>query len=207
MNWIIIRHAESNWNKKGIFQGQKNPKLSSNGLIQASKIHFGLKGIPVDYIYSSDLERAKRTAQILNSTLNVPIEITENIREIGFGQWEGLKRNEVQAKYPDVFNEWIRNGLILEKIQDAETLNDLTGRLIQFIADVKLKHTDDKTILIVSHGGTIRILAKMLLGIPVEQSISMSTNNTGISIIESPLTNDDSRPTLHHWNQIHHLLS
>ena len=47
----------------------------------------------------------------------------------------------------------------------------------------------------------------MLLGIPVEQSISMSTNNTGISIIESPLTNDDSRPTLHHWNQIHHLLS
>lgn len=207
MNWIIVRHAESNWNKKGIFQGQKNPKLSSNGLIQASKIHFGLKGIPVDYIYSSDLERAKRTAQILNSTLNVPIEITENIREIGFGQWEGLKRNEVQAKYPDEFNEWIRNGLILEKIQDAETLNDLTGRLIQFIADVKLKHTDDKTILIVSHGGTIRILAKMLLGIPVEQSISMSTNNTGISIIESPLTNDDSRPTLHHWNQIHHLLS
>ena len=207
MNWIIIRHAESNWNKKGIFQGQKNPKLSSNGLIQASKIHYGLKGIPVDYIYSSDLERAKRTAQILNSTLNVPIEITENIREIGFGQWEGLKRNEVQAKYPDVFNEWIRNGLILEKIQDAETLNDLTGRLIQFIADVKLKHTDDKTILIVSHGGTIRILAKMLLGIPVEQSISMSTNNTGISIIESPLTNDDTRPTLHHWNQIHHLLS
>lgn len=207
MNWIIVRHAESNWNKKGIFQGQKNPKLSSNGLIQASKIHFGLKGIPVDYIYSSDLERAKRTAQILNSKLNVPIEITENIREIGFGQWEGLKRNEVQAKYPDEFNEWIRNGLILEKIQDAETLNDLTGRLIQFIADVKLKHTDDKTILIVSHGGTIRILAKMLLGIPVEQSISMSTNNTGISIIESPLTNDDSRPTLHHWNQIHHLLS
>ena len=207
MNWIIVRHAESNWNKKGIFQGQKNPKLSSNGLIQASKIHFGLKGIPVDYIYSSDLERAKKTAQILNSKLNVPIEITENIREIGFGQWEGLKRNEVQAKYPDEFNEWIRNGLILEKIQDAETLNDLTGRLIQFIADVKLKHTDDKTILIVSHGGTIRILAKMLLGIPVEQSISMSTNNTGISIIESPLTNDDSRPTLHHWNQIHHLLS
>ena len=207
MNLIILRHAESNWNKKGIFQGQKNHKLSSNGLIQASKIHFGLKGIPVDYIYSSDLERAKKTAQILNSKLNVPIEITENIREIGFGQWEGLKRNEVQAKYPDEFNEWIRNGLILEKIQDAETLNDLTGRLIQFIADVKLKHTDDKTILIVSHGGTIRILAKMLLGIPVEQSISMSTNNTGISIIESPLTNDDSRPTLHHWNQIHHLLS
>ena len=60
MNWIIIRHAESNWNKKGIFQGQKNPKLSSNGLIQASKIHYGLKGIPVDYIYSSDLERAKK---------------------------------------------------------------------------------------------------------------------------------------------------
>ncbi len=207
MNWIIVRHAESNWNKKGIFQGQKNPKLSSNGLIQASKIHFGLKGIPVDYIYSSDLERAKKTAQILNSKLNVPIEITENIREIGFGQWEGLKRNEVQAKYPHEFNQWIRNGLILEKIQDAETLNDLTGRLIQFIADVKLKHTDDKTILIVSHGGTIRILAKMLLGIPVEQSISMSTNNTGISIIESPLTNDDSRPTLHHWNQTHHLLS
>jgi len=207
MNWIIVRHAESNWNKKGIFQGQKNPKLSSNGLIQASKIHFGLKGIPVDYIYSSDLERAKKTAQIINSKLNVPIEITENIREIGFGQWEGLKRNEVQAKYPYEFNQWIRNGLILEKIQDAETLNDLTGRLIQFIADVKLKHTDDKTILIVSHGGTIRILAKMLLGIPVEQSISMSTNNTGISIIESPLTSDDSRPTLHHWNQIHHLLS
>ena len=93
MNWIIVRHAESNWNKKGIFQGQKNPKLSSNGLIQASKIHFGLKGIPVDYIYSSDLERAKKTAEILNNSLRLPIEITDNIREIGFGQWEGLKRN------------------------------------------------------------------------------------------------------------------
>ena len=61
MKWIIIRHAESNWNKKGIFQGQKNPKLSSNGLIQASKIHLGLKGLSLDYIYSSDLERAKNS--------------------------------------------------------------------------------------------------------------------------------------------------
>tara|TARA_Y100001970_G_C14257571_1_gene876653 strand:+ start:8801 stop:9424 length:624 start_codon:yes stop_codon:yes gene_type:complete len=207
MNWIIVRHAESNWNKKGIFQGQKNPKLSSNGLIQASKIHLALKGIRVDYIYSSDLERAKNTAQILNSKLNLPIEMTENIREIGFGQWEGLKRNEVQDKYPHEFYQWIRNGLILEKIQGAETLNNVTTRLTQFIADVKLRHTDDKNIVVVSHGGTIRILAKMLLGLSIEQPISMSTNNTGISIIESSITNNDSRPTLHHWNQIHHLLS
>ena len=113
MNWIIIRHAESNWNKKGIFQGQKNPKLSSNGLIQASKIHLGLKGLSLDYIYSSDLERAKKTAEILNNSLRLPIEITDNIREIGFGEWEGLKRNEVQTKYPYEYNQWIRNGLKL----------------------------------------------------------------------------------------------
>ena len=98
-------------------------------------------------------------------------------------------------------------GLILEKIQGAETLNNVTTRLTQFIADVKLRHTDDKNIVVVSHGGTIRILAKMLLGLSIEQPISMSTNNTGISIIESSITNNDSRPTLHHWNQIHHLLS
>ena len=207
MNWIIFRHAESNWNKKGIFQGQKNPKLSSNGLIQASKIHLGLKGLSLDYIYSSDLERAKKTAEILNNSLRLPIEITDNIREIGFGEWEGLKRNEVQTKYPYEYNQWIRNGLILDKIKDAETLDHLTTRLTQFIADVKLRHTDEKNIVVVSHGGTIRILAKMLLGLTIEQPISMSTNNTGISIIECPLTKNDSRPTIHHWNQIHHLLT
>ena len=207
MNWIIVRHAESNWNKKGIFQGQKNPNLSANGLIQASKIHIGLKGIPIDYIYSSDLNRAKNTAEILNTKLNLPLERTKNIREIGFGKWEGLKRNEFETKYPAEYSHWIRKGLILEKIPGAENMDSLIQRLTQFISDVRLRHNDDKSIVVVSHGGTIRILAKMLLGISVEEPISMSTNNAGISIIESQLTLYNNRPTIHHWNQIHHLLT
>ncbi|MBS95955.1 MAG: histidine phosphatase family protein [SAR202 cluster bacterium] len=207
MNWIIVRHAESNWNKKGIFQGQKNPKLSSNGLIQASKIHLGLRSLSIEHIYSSDLERAKKTATILNTTLNLPLETTENIREIGFGEWEGLKRNEVESKYPYEYEQWINKGLILENIKNAENLDNLITRLTQFIADVKLKHSDGKTVLVVSHGGTIRVLAKMLLGLPIDQTISMSTNNAGISIIESSLTKNNSRPTIHHWNQITHLVS
>ena len=86
-------------------------------------------------------------------------------------------------------------------------MDSLIQRLTQFISDVRLRHNDDKSVVVVSHGGTIRILAKMLLGISVEEPISMSTNNAGISIIESQLTLYNNRPTIHHWNQIHHLLT
>ena len=205
MKWIVVRHAESNWNKKGIFQGQRNPQLSPNGLIQASKIHLGLNNYFIDHIYSSDLKRAKKTATIINSYLNCSFETTTNIREIGFGIWEGLKPQELKLKFPYEYHKWISKGLILDKIQGSESLDMLTTRLINFISEVRLRHSEDSTILLVSHGGTIRLLAKMLLGIPVDEPISFTTNNAGISIIESNLSKPNARPFLEMWNQITHL--
>lgn len=195
----LIRHGESEWNKLKKVQGQVNTQLTELGKIQAKAMGNRLIKENIDIIYTSDLSRAFDTAKIIGKTLNRPINITESIREINFGVWEGLTNLEVQQKYKDQYNIWIKNPEKLN-LNGAENLESLKNRVMLWTSSI-LQENMGKNIAIVSHSATLKVLLLSLLDIPLYNYKNFSISNLGLNIIELRQYNN----VLIKFNDISHL--
>src|SRR3990167_1102611 len=155
----IVRHGETDWNVKKIMQGHKGTELNEKGKIQAQEIDAELKDIHFDAIFSSDLLRAKQTAEIMALERQMAVKTTELLRERRLGKFEGQPY--------DSMNEL---GVLLKKIKDltpeeksrfeeadVETSEEMIGRFIRFVREIAVAYAG-KNVLVVSHGGMIRLL-------------------------------------------------
>lgn len=200
MNKIyLVRHGESEWNILNRIQGQNDTKLTAKGKEQAKKIAMRLKNEKIDLIFSSDLKRAYDTAKIIGSELNLEVNSLKELREINFGIWEGLTTNEIKERYSDEHIIWMTEPHKLN-IPEAEKLVDLQERLIKTINQLK-NENEDKNILIVSHGASIKAIILGILGIDISAYNKFSLNNTSLSIIEFR----DYSPVLKVFNDTNHL--
>lgn len=197
---MLIRHGETEWNILGKFQGSTDIPLSNEGIRQAFMLKERLKS-DFDYIFSSPLKRAYETAKILCDESGKQVSIAEEIREINFGEWEGLTVKGIAEKYPDIFNEW-RNDKREGRFcgGDMSTLN-ASIRAKNCIMEIANKHKGKK-IVIVAHGGIIKA---GLIGI-FEWDMSMyhkiALGNTCVNTITF---NDDMKPALLGLNDTNHL--
>ncbi|MBS5981317.1 MAG: histidine phosphatase family protein [Clostridium butyricum] len=197
---MLIRHGETEWNILGKFQGSTDIPLSNEGIRQAFMLKERLKS-DFDYIFSSPLKRAYETAKILCDESGKQVSIAEEIREINFGEWEGLTVKGIAEKYPDIFNEW-RNDKREGKFcgGDMSTLN-ASIRAKNCIMEIANRHKGKK-IVIVAHGGIIKA---GLIGI-FEWDMSMyhkiALGNTCVNTITF---NDDMKPALLGLNDTNHL--
>ena len=197
---MLIRHGETEWNILGKFQGSTDIPLSNEGIRQAFMLKERLKS-DFDYIFSSPLKRAYETAKILCDESGKQVSIAEEIREINFGEWEGLTVKGIAEKYPDIFNQW-RNDKREGKFcgGDMSTLN-ASIRAKNCIMEIANKHKGKK-IVIVAHGGIIKA---GLIGI-FEWDMSMyhkiALGNTCVNTITF---NDDMKPALLGLNDTNHL--
>ena len=108
---ILIRHGESEGNVQRRFSGFQDVNLTEKGIWQAERLAYRLKELPVDVVYSSDLKRAKHTAEIVFGSRGIDIIPNSNLREMNFGVWEGYTFEEVMSKYGNNFeiNSWFDN--------------------------------------------------------------------------------------------------
>lgn len=156
----LVRHVETKWNVSHRLQGHTDSPLTRKGKRQARKLGRLLKDIKFDAVYSSDLLRAKRTAQIIAREKKLAIQTSQALRERHFGKHEGKtfevfneEFKEAFRKYYEESSEAERHTFVLDK--HVETDDKLVGRFITFLRQIALA-SQGKTILIVSHGGTIR---------------------------------------------------
>lgn len=197
---MLIRHGETEWNILGKFQGTTDIPLSDEGIRQAFLLKERLNN-DFDYIFSSPLKRAYETAKILCDGSKKQVNIVEEIREINFGQWEGLTIKDIREKYPDVFEEW-RNDKKEGKFLggDLSTLN-ASIRAKNCIKEIAKKYKGKK-VVIVAHGGIIK---SGLIGI-FQWDMSMyhkiALGNTCINTI---IFNDNMSPTLLGLNDTNHI--
>jgi len=163
----IIRHGETDYNKDDILQGQLNIPLNKLGVEQAKKVAKKLEGIVFDVFFSSDLPRTVQTAQAIKKVIKKEIIEINNLRERGLGKLEGLHKDEAfkllgikKGTFP-LHHFWDFD----EKKRDThlllETKKDLYRRVNQFIQKLK-KDYAGKNVLLVSHGGTMRVLLHRL---------------------------------------------
>ena len=143
----IVRHGQTDWNLIKKTQGQLDIPLNETGRVEAQKSGELLAGKNIDKIISSDLKRTVETAHIINRYLGVPIQFDERLRELNYGSLQGRLNKEITPETWQRFNHYP------EEFQ-SEDLQCFYARVKSFFDDLD----DSKNTLIVTHGGTIRMM-------------------------------------------------
>jgi probable phosphoglycerate mutase len=157
----LVRHAQSEWNAAGRWQGQADPPLSPHGRMQAEQLARRFPGVEVAHVLTSDLERAVDTAQPLASRFGVEPVVDVDLREIDVGDWSGRTREEIGASDPEALDLYFRGrtgwtgGETYE--QHEVRCERAAGRLAAL--------DGEGAVIAVTHGGTIRALVLTLLEI------------------------------------------
>jgi len=157
---LLVRHGETDWNREGRWQGQSDTPLNDVGREQAARLAAELDG--VDVVYSSDLARARETADILAARLELTVRIDRRLRERSFGAWEGKTAPEIEVEFAAEHARWLAGEG--PGADDAEPAADFAARVQAFVAEVLERHPDE-TVLIVAHGGSIRVIHALGQGI------------------------------------------
>ncbi len=178
---IIVRHAESQWNPVGRYQGLLDPELSERGKAQAEAIAHELKKEEVVRVYSSPLKRTYQTAKVITEKLGVPLYREDRVIEIDHGKWSGLLVDEVKEKYPEEFDLWIKEPHKI-KFDGGESLEDVYRRVKEFVEDVKRKHQEG-TVVVVSHTVPIRCMYCALLDLDLSKFWSFGCDNASYSVV------------------------
>lgn len=200
-DWYIVRHGETQWNAERRVQGHTDIPLHDGGREQGALTGRRLADTRFGAVYSSDLVRARETAEIIVATSNTgPYEIVfdERLREVSFGKLEGKTWTEMDDEIRAV-----------QHVQDlgfappgGESYRQLLDRLGGFAEMLKERHPHDD-VLVVGHGAAFRALAVRLLGLPDETFWSLSgLRSASISRVRR---RDDGRTALFAWSDAGHL--
>lgn len=154
----VIRHGESESNLQGKYGGHYNTPLTPKGLNQAEQLIENLFGINFEIIISSSLIRARQTAEIIKEAYNLPLVLSDDFRERNLGVYEGLTKEEIIDKYPDL---WHRH--CTRKFDDAPTNGETYQQFIERITKSLIKlheNYHDKCVLLVTHFFVTRVINK-----------------------------------------------
>ncbi|MGK7893556.1 MAG: histidine phosphatase family protein [Xenococcus sp. (in: cyanobacteria)] len=186
---IIVRHGQSSYNAKKIIQGRCDESvLTEKGIADAKNAGQVLSQAKVDAFYCSPLQRAKQTAEIINSCLtNSPnLQPTEQLMEIDLPLWEQLQKQEVLEKYPTEYSNWKQNPhqfkMVLDQGEEHYPVLALYKQAQGFWQEILPQHQGE-TILITAHNGINRCLIMTAVGIPPERYHSVQQSNCGISVL------------------------
>ncbi len=153
---LLIRHGESTANRRDIFAGQINPDLEEKGVEQAKiTADYIASNYSVDKIYSSDLERAYKTALCLSEIINMEVVKDKSLREIDGGIWEGAKYSNLKSLYPVEFKAWLYN-TSESYCPGGESIKELTKRIMNALLKIA-KENDNKTVAVFTHATPIRV--------------------------------------------------
>jgi probable phosphoglycerate mutase len=183
MRLILVRHGESEWNRSGRYQGQADAPLSDLGLRQADALANRLRHEQIDAIYTSPLQRARKTAEAI-SRFHPEVPMTEDpgLYEIHHGVWQGLLAHEVREKYPELLEEW-RFYPTRCQMPGGESFSNILKRTLTVRERVCQLHAGG-TVLLSTHDVVVKILIADALGMHMDRINRIWVTNASISVIE-----------------------
>ena len=199
MKLILVRHGETDWNKAQRFQGQANMALNKTGRRQAAALAAALRQAEVNAILASDLQRAQETAHPIAAVFGLPVQLEPRVREMAFGAWEGLSYSQIQQQFPDGLAAWQEDALHVSP-PGGETLMQVTERVQAALSDLADTYRD-RTVVLVTHGGPLRLLLCLALGLAPQAHWRFALDLASLS--ELQLYDEDVMLT--RLNDTHHL--
>ncbi len=156
---VFVRHGATDWNQAKRAQGWADIDLNAAGRRQAARIARELEELPVDAVYSSDLKRSVDTAGPIAEAHGVEVEVDPDFREIDQGEWTGLTVDEIAKRWPLLWGP----ARHYEPRPSGESPHEVRTRALRAVRRVVEQHPD-ATVVVVSHGGTIRWISAEALG-------------------------------------------
>ncbi|MEX2185261.1 MAG: histidine phosphatase family protein [Pirellulales bacterium] len=163
---LLVRHGESQFNAAGRIQGQLDVPLSDTGRRQAAAVAERLAAEPLDALYCSPLSRALETAQAIAARHDLPIQTDDRLMEIHAGDFQGLTREEMAAKFPEEERRWTAREADF-RIGGGETRRELADRGKAVLESIR--QSGHEHVAVVAHGGILTAALKSLLEIPIHR--------------------------------------
>lgn len=187
MKLYLIRHGETDWNIVKRLQGATDIPLNANGEELARATCEGMKDIRFDLVFTSPLQRAYRTAELVRGDRNVPLIVDERIREICFGDYEGLVSKSEGYSIPDPdFKFFFTKTDCYKTPPNGEPIASLLERTNDFLEELKARDDlQDKTVLVSSHGAAVRALLSNIEKCDIAHFWGKGVHkNCGVSCVE-----------------------
>ncbi len=181
----LVRHGRTDWNEEGRYQGHLDPPLNAKGREQARTMVQALRQVPFAAIYSSDLQRARETAEALAAGRNLSVRLDPRLREIDVGEWQGLLFTDIMARDPELFKRWDQAPSTM-RLPGGETLAEVEARVWAALDDIAAAYPVE-TVAVTAHGVVISIVRCRLYGRPLDKIWKMKMENAAWEVVEWPL--------------------
>ena len=178
--FILIRHATNDTVGKLLAGRMKGVHLNEEGKAQAQRLADDVKGLQIDALYSSPMERAIETAEPLAKALHLQVQIREEFLELDLGDWTSITLADVKAKPAFKHFNSFRSGT---RIPGGETMLEAQVRFLKGLENLCRQHPQ-QTVAVVSHGDPIKAAVAYYAGIPLDLFHRMEISPASVSIVE-----------------------
>jgi probable phosphoglycerate mutase len=202
-NILLIRHGETAWNAERRLQGHLDIPLNEEGERQARLLARALAHEPIDLLVSSDLGRARQTAQAVAALRGMPLQIEPGLRERCYGGFEGLLYTEIEQRFPAEFAAWQARDIdaILPNGKNCgETFRQFYARATEAILGLARMHPG-RTLALVAHGGVLECAYRMAGNLPLETPRDFKVYNASVNRFRV----DGGKLVLESWGEVSHL--
>ena len=183
MRLYLVRHGETESNRRGLALGQDDVPLNEHGLWQAKRVGRALASEPLVAVYSSPLRRAQDTAQAVAGHHGREVQVEERLIEMDVGEVEGLPFDEVRKRYPDLLEKWVSGSGPTQTMPGGERLVDVQERAWALVNELAARHGDE-VIAAVSHNFVILSLNARALGIELAQFRRLRHSVAAVSVLD-----------------------
>jgi broad specificity phosphatase PhoE len=179
---MLVRHGETDWNRKEVFRGRIDVELNQNGREQARALAEATRIFQIDAIYSSPLSRSLETAEILADVHNLDVKIADGFIDLHYGEWQGLEHRKVKEKYPDLYLRW-QESPHLVRFPGGESLEDVRERALKELKTIVADH-EGQTVMIVSHRVVSKVILCSIIGLDNSHFWRIRQDNCCLNIFE-----------------------
>ncbi len=178
---LLVRHGETEWNSQRRIQGQLDVPLNATGQEQAQALAARLAGLAIAAVYTSDLSRARQTAEPIADALSLPLRVDRRLRERHFGRLQGRFYEELQRDAPEVHERMQSRDLDFD-LDGGETLPRFHRRVCDVLSDLAGRHPQGR-IVVVSHGGVLDCVYRMAGMMPLDTPRTWSLFNASLNTL------------------------
>ena len=199
--FCLVRHGETDWNAARRLQGHTDISLNATGVTQAKQMARALKkmNLQFDVLYTSDLQRAAKTAQAIEELFNTTAIENNLLRERHLGALQGLTTEEAPIQEPALWKSHLSRN-IHEKLRDGESIQLFADRIQFALKQIRTQHLG-KTILLVSHGGALDMMYRIASNQPLDAAKVVAVPNASLNWI----SHDGIRWKVDSWADTSHL--
>jgi alpha-ribazole phosphatase len=177
---LLVRHATAGG--YGRFQGQLDVSLTSAGRRELRLLGAKYSRYPVQAVYASDLRRARETAGAIARKLGLGVIVRPELREMHFGEWEGLSWNQIATRYPKLAAQWIER-FPRQAIPGGEPLGQFRKRIAAAVREIVAANRG-QCALVVTHAGVIRLTVGRALGLPARNLFRLAQDSCAVNVID-----------------------